>query len=149
MSEAQWIPSAANHRQWASSTINVAQQGLKKFFKITCPQDWATLKLLRVRGEFKLPVVISIGEVHTFLKLVDKPSMLCFFNVVYALGLRLETQLGQSWHQYPYASALLCNPSPGSRYQPKADPKVHGPRSLDDHHDLSPRHNRRRRERYR
>ena len=82
-----------NDQHWAASTINVAQQGLKKFFKITCPQTWPTLKLLRVRGEVKLPVVISVGEVHTFLKLIDKPSMLCFFTVVYTLGLRLQEAL--------------------------------------------------------
>ena len=82
-----------NDLHWAASTINVAQQGIKKFFKITCPQTWATLKLLRVRGELKLPVVISIGEVHTFLKLIEKPSMLCFFTVVYTLGLRLQEAL--------------------------------------------------------
>ena len=79
-----------NDRHWSSSTINVAQQALKKFFSLTCPRDWATLKLVRARGEFKLPTVISIGEVHTFLKLVEKPSMLCFFTVVYTLGVRLQ-----------------------------------------------------------
>ena len=57
------------------------------------PRDWATLKLVRARGEFKLPVVISIGEVHTILKLIEKPSMLCFFTVVYTLGLRLQEAL--------------------------------------------------------
>ncbi len=82
-----------NDLHWEASTINVAQQGLKKFFKITCPQNWPTLKLLRVRGELKLPIVITIGEVHTFLKLIDKPSMLCFFTVVYTLGLRLQEAL--------------------------------------------------------
>ena len=63
-----------NDLKWSSSTINVAQQGLKKYFTITCPRTWATLKLVRARGEFKLPTVISIGEVHTFLKLVENPS---------------------------------------------------------------------------
>jgi site-specific recombinase XerD len=82
-----------NDLQWAPSTINVAQQGLKKFFTITCPQTWATLRLVRARGELKLPVVISIGEVHTLLKLIEKPSMLCFFTVVYSLGLRLQEAL--------------------------------------------------------
>ena len=82
-----------NDLQWSSSTINVAQQGLKKYFTITCPRTWATLKLVSARGEFKLPTVISIGEVHTFLKLVEKPSMLCFFTVVYSLGLRLQEAL--------------------------------------------------------
>ena len=82
-----------NDRHWSSSTINVAQQALKKFFYLTCPRDWATLKLVRARGEFKLPVVISIGEVNTLLKLIEKPSMLCFFTVVYSMGLRLQEAL--------------------------------------------------------
>jgi len=70
-----------NELKWSPSTINVAKQGLKKYFSITCPRDWATLKLVRARDEFKLPTVISIGEVHTLLNLIEKPSMLCFFTV--------------------------------------------------------------------
>jgi integrase/recombinase XerD len=82
-----------NDAHWSSSTINVAQQALKRFFTLTCPQTWATLKLVRARGELKLPVVISISEVHTLLKLIEKPSMFCFFTVVYSLGLRLQEAL--------------------------------------------------------
>jgi site-specific recombinase XerD len=82
-----------NDRHWSASTINVAQQALKKFFTLTCPRDWPTLKLVRSRGEFKIPVVITIGDVHTLLKLIEKPSMLCFFTVVYTLGLRLQEAL--------------------------------------------------------
>ena len=82
-----------NDAHWSSSTINVAQQALKRFFTLTCPQSWATLKLVRARGELKLPVVISISEVHTLLKLIEKPSMFCFFTVVYSLGLRLQEAL--------------------------------------------------------
>jgi integrase/recombinase XerD len=46
-------------KQWQPSTINVAQQALKRFFCVTCPKDWAVLKLARVQVEQKLPVVIS------------------------------------------------------------------------------------------
>jgi site-specific recombinase XerD len=63
-------------RKWASSTRNVALQALKLYFRNTCPRDW--------------PVVITIGEVYTLLKLIEKPSMKCFFTVVYNLGLRLN-----------------------------------------------------------
>lgn len=80
-------------KRWKGSTINVAQQALKLFFRITCPRDWSVLKLARVQVEQKLPVVISIGEVHTLLKLIEKPSMRCYFTVVYALGLRLQEAL--------------------------------------------------------
>ena len=60
-------------KQWKSSTINVAQQAVKQFFRMTCPRQWNTLKLARVQVEQKLPVVISVGEVHTLLKLIEKP----------------------------------------------------------------------------
>lgn len=80
-------------KQWKGSTINVAQQALKLFFRITCPRDWNVLKLARVQVEQKLPVVISIGEVHTLLKLIEKPSMRCYFTAVYSLGLRLQEGL--------------------------------------------------------
>lgn len=80
-------------KRWQSSTINVAQQALKLFFRLTCPKDWSTLKLARVQVEQKLPVVISIGEVHTLLKVIEKPSMRCYFNTVYSLGLRLQEAL--------------------------------------------------------
>ena len=80
-------------KQWSSSTVNVTLQALKLYFRITCPRDWPVLKLARVQVEQKLPVVISIGEVHTLLKLIEKPSMRCFFTVVYALGLRLQEGL--------------------------------------------------------
>ena len=83
----------ADSKKWAASTINVAQQALKQFFRITCPRDWQVLKLARVQTEQKLPVVISVDEVHTLLKLIEKPSMRCFFTVVYSMGLRLQEAL--------------------------------------------------------
>jgi integrase len=48
------------------------------------------VKLARVKVEQKLPVVISIGEVQTLLKLIEKRSMHCYFTEVYHLGLRLN-----------------------------------------------------------
>lgn len=77
----------------ASSTINVAQQALKKFFSISYPRDWKVLKLARVKVEQKLPVVLATSEVQTLLKLIEKPSMKCFFATVYAMGLRLKEAL--------------------------------------------------------
>lgn len=82
-----------NELKWNASTINVAQCGLKNFFKFTCPRDWPTLKLLRVKTEAKIPVVLSIPEVHTLLKLIEKPSMHCFFTAVYSMGMRLQEAL--------------------------------------------------------
>lgn len=78
---------------WQASTINVAQQALKLFFRVTCPRDWQVLKLARVQSQMKLPAVLSKGEVWTLLKLIEKPSMHCFFTTVYTMGLRLQEAL--------------------------------------------------------
>lgn len=48
---------------------------------------------LRVQPELKLPTVLTIHEVQILLKLIEKPSMLCFITVVYSLGLRLQEAL--------------------------------------------------------
>ncbi len=80
-------------KKWSSSTVNVALQALKLYYRVTCPRDWPILKLARVKVEQKIPTVISIGEVQTLLKLIEKPSMHCYFTVVYQLGLRLNEAL--------------------------------------------------------
>ncbi len=80
-------------KSWAGSTVNVTLQALKIFYRIACPRDWNSLKLARVQVEQNLPAVLSIGEVHTLLKLIEKPSMHCFFSAVYAMGLRLNEAL--------------------------------------------------------
>jgi len=56
-------------RKLSTSTVNVAQQGLKQFFKLTCPRDWKVLKLARVKVEQKLPVVLACDEMlfHHYL----------------------------------------------------------------------------------
>ena len=82
-----------NEKQWSNSTINVAYCSLKFFFSKTCPRDWATLKKLKVQQELRLPTVLPIDEVQIFLMVVKKPSMWCFFTVVYSLGLRLQEAL--------------------------------------------------------
>lgn len=82
-----------NQKNFDSSSINVAQCGLKRFFLLTCPRDWQTLRLLRVKRELKLPTVITIDEVQILLKVIEKPAMRCFFTTVYNLGLRLQEAL--------------------------------------------------------
>ena len=79
-----------NELHWRPSTLNVAYHGLKLYFKLTCPRDWPTLKKLRVQTEIKLPTVLTVVEVQMLLRLIEKPSMHCFFTVVYSLGLRLQ-----------------------------------------------------------
>lgn len=82
-----------DQRKLSASTINVIHQGMKKFYSITCPRDWKVLKLARIQPEQKLPVVLSVTEVHILLKMIEKPAMRCFFSTVYTLRLRLQEGL--------------------------------------------------------
>lgn len=82
-----------DQRKLSASTTNVIHQGMKKFYSITCPRDWKVLKLARIQPEQKLPVVLSVTEVHILLKMIEKPAMRCFFSTVYTLGLRLQEGL--------------------------------------------------------
>ena len=44
-----------NDKAWSSSSLNVAYNGIKFFYRVTCPSDWQTLRTLRVTHERKLP----------------------------------------------------------------------------------------------
>lgn len=88
-----YLLSVRSKRLWSNSTINVAYCALKFFFNRTCPRDWPTLKQLKVQREFKLPKVLSLDEVQILLDRIEKPSMQCYFLVVYSMGLRLQEAL--------------------------------------------------------
>jgi hypothetical protein len=47
----------SENQLWKPSTINVAYQALKQFFRRTCPRDWKTLQFVRVQVEQKIPTV--------------------------------------------------------------------------------------------
>ena len=82
-----------NEQHWEANSLKVAYSGLKFFYKVTCPRDWATLKSLRVPKSDKLPTVLSIPEVDRLMATVRKPLMRCFLWTVYSLGLRLQEAL--------------------------------------------------------
>ena len=71
----------------------MAYSGLKFFYSHTCPQEWATLRKLRVAKQTKLPTVLTVAEVDQLIDAIRKPAMKCFFWSVYSLGLRLQEAL--------------------------------------------------------
>jgi len=73
----------------ARSTCIVAITGIKFFFEKTLHQQWPTLKLLRLRSEKKLPVVLSVEEVGNILHLVHMERYRICLTVIYSCGLRL------------------------------------------------------------
>jgi site-specific recombinase XerD len=82
-----------NDQQWEPNSLKVAYSGLKFFYSRTCPQDWPTLRKLRVPKQFKLPTVLTIPEVDQLIAAIRKPALKCFFWTVYSLGLRLQEAL--------------------------------------------------------
>jgi len=56
-----------NDLHWSASTLNVAYNGLKFFYRKTCSRDWPTLKKLKIQKEMKLPTVLSIDETNILL----------------------------------------------------------------------------------
>ena len=82
-----------NDQQWEGNSLRVAYSGLKFFYSHTCPQEWATLRKLRVAKQTKLPTVLTVAEVDQLIDAIRKPAMKCFFWSVYSLGLRLQEAL--------------------------------------------------------
>jgi site-specific recombinase XerD len=82
-----------NDQHWEANSLKVAYSGLKFFYAHTCPQEWPTLRKLRVPQQTKLPTVLTVAEVQQLLAAIRKPALRCFFWTVYSLGLRLQEAL--------------------------------------------------------
>jgi integrase/recombinase XerD len=79
-----------NDKKVAPSTLGVARAGIKFFYVYTLKREWRVLDLVRPSRERKLPVVLSIAEVHKILGLVRRPRYRVCLNTIYACGLRLS-----------------------------------------------------------
>ena len=82
-----------NDRRFASASLGIAYSGIKFFYSHTIPQDWPTLKRLRVPREKRLPDVLSTDEVRRLIAAVRTPHNRTDFQAVYSLGLRLTEGL--------------------------------------------------------
>ena len=63
--------------------------GLKFFYSVTCPRDWNSLRILRVKSSRMLPVVLSRQQVRGLIEHTHKPQFRAFFQLCYTCGLRL------------------------------------------------------------
>ncbi|MFH1843576.1 MAG: site-specific integrase [bacterium] len=82
-----------NVSRWSAATMRIAYSGIKFFYTYTLKRDWGTLKLIRAENERKLPVVLTIDEVHSILQAVNSPHNKAYLTVVYCCGLRLQEGL--------------------------------------------------------
>lgn len=86
----QYFLHLQNEKQIAPSSLGVARAGIKFLYVHTLGREWRTLDLVRPSRERKLPVVLSIAEVHTILGQVRRPRFRVCLSTIYACGLRLS-----------------------------------------------------------
>ena len=71
------------------STHTIALCGIKFFYQQTLGRAWTVFDIARPKGEKKLPVVLSRGEVWRVLAAVRSPVYRVCLTTIYACGLRL------------------------------------------------------------
>ena len=110
-----------NDQQWEANSLKVAYSGLKFFYSHTCPQQWPTLRKLRVPKQLKLPTVLTIPEVDQLIDAIRKPALKCFFWTVYSLGLRLQEALHLQVSDID-AGRMLVHVRRGKGHKDRLDP---------------------------
>ena len=96
-----------NDRKAARSTITIALCAIKFLFERTLQRPWPTLELLRPPTEHKLPVVLSVEEVHDILARVHIARYRVCLSVISACGLRLLEGVSLSVPQIDSARMVL------------------------------------------
>lgn len=79
-----------NEKGVSRSTLTVALCAIKFFYQYTLERPWALLAFVRPPHEQKLPVVLSVEEVHRVLSGLRKPRYRACLGTIYACGLRVS-----------------------------------------------------------
>ena len=79
-----------NDKRASPSAVTIALCGIKFFYEQTLKREWATFDLVRPRREKKLPVVLSVAEVHRILGCLRRPRYRVCLSTIYSCGLRLQ-----------------------------------------------------------
>jgi integrase/recombinase XerD len=77
-------------KHYAPSTLTVALCGIRFFYERTLQREWPILALLRSPSPQKLPVVLTIEEVHRILGCVHMQGIRVCLSTIYACGLRIQ-----------------------------------------------------------
>jgi site-specific recombinase XerD len=77
-----------------SSTLRTEIFGVKFLFDKTLQRPWPTLKFLRARPSYKLPVVLDRGEAQRVIGLIRCPAVRMCATLMYSCGLRISEALG-------------------------------------------------------
>ncbi|MFT5323747.1 MAG: integrase/recombinase XerD [Planctomycetaceae bacterium] len=77
----------------APGTLRIAFNGIRFFYRHSCPRDWITLLKFRIPKETKLPTVLTVDEVQRIMNAIQRPRFRAYFWTVYSCGLRLNEAL--------------------------------------------------------
>ena len=74
----------------SQSTVSQTYSAIKFFYATTLKRDWEPYKIPRGRKGRRLPVVLSMGEVHTILSAISNLKHRAILTVIYSGGLRIS-----------------------------------------------------------
>jgi site-specific recombinase XerD len=77
-------------RRLAPNTVKIHLFAIKFLYEKTLRRNWPVLRLIRIRGPKKLPVVLSPDEVRHVLGRVRRPQARMSLTLMYACGLRVS-----------------------------------------------------------
>lgn len=86
----QYFLYLTNGKGVSASAFRIALCGIKFFYQYTLKREWPTLDLVRPAKEKKLPVVLSVEEVHQVLGCVRRRHYRVCLTTIYSCGLRLQ-----------------------------------------------------------
>jgi len=86
----QYFLYLTNGKGVSASAFRIALCGIKFFYQHTLKREWPTLDLMRPAKEKKLPVVLSVEEVHQVLGCVRRRHYRVCLTTIYSCGLRLQ-----------------------------------------------------------
>ena len=77
----------------APGTLRIAFNGIRFFYRHSCPRDWITLLKFRIPKETKLPTVLTVDEVQRIMHAIRRERFRAYLWTVYSCGLRLNEAL--------------------------------------------------------
>lgn len=85
----QYFLYVKNVKHWSRNTLTQALCGIKLFYEQPLKQTWPIFDIIRPPKEKKLPVILSIGEVHRILEAIHRFRYRVCLTTIYSCGLRL------------------------------------------------------------
>ena len=94
----RWFIHLTNERKLSRSSVTTALSALKFFYERVLHRAWSEFNLARPRAEKKLPVVLSVAEVHRLLQAVEAPRYQVCLSLLYSSGAQRAPRLQEGTH---------------------------------------------------